>query len=250
MKQQRRIHVRDENDLHSILQKDGSDVKQFGTGASDGAAALAGIFREENESGRIVRVLDIVYMMIKFQDMLLVESHEQDGTIIQTRNSLPSTCMKIKDNLPVVLEKWFQSGLQVDIAPYIETEEMPVYVPDAPHQQSLLTEAYPIQCVVQQSQGSFVIPDTEVQVYKETFAKIGLPGGKSFSTTSKDTDGSSITRLWRWDKIKNWKAPQKMQSFYQPNMARCGFNHGKLKWQKMNLNKNHVFSSYGGLIFG
>ena len=39
MKQQRRIHVRDENDLHSILQKDGSDVKQFGTGASDGAAA-------------------------------------------------------------------------------------------------------------------------------------------------------------------------------------------------------------------
>jgi hypothetical protein len=32
MKQQRRIHVRDENDLHSILQKDGSDVKQFGTG--------------------------------------------------------------------------------------------------------------------------------------------------------------------------------------------------------------------------
>ncbi len=32
MKQQRRIPVRDENDLHSILQKDGIDVKQFGAG--------------------------------------------------------------------------------------------------------------------------------------------------------------------------------------------------------------------------
>lgn len=212
MKQQRRIHVRDENDLHSILQKDGIDVKQFGTGRFKPLASLyAEIEREscwlqENESGRIVRVLDVVYLQIKFLDMLLVESHEQDGTIIQTRNALPSTCMKIKDNLPDVLEEWFQKGLQVDIAPYIETEEMPVYVPDAPHQQSLLTEAYPIHCLVQQSQGSFVIPDTEVQVYKETFAKIGLPGGKSFSTTSKDADGSSITRLWRWDKIKNWKA--------------------------------------------
>lgn len=69
------------------------------------------------------------------------------------------------------------------------------------------------------------------------------------SSALQDTDGSSITRLWRWDKIKNWKAPQKMQSFCQPNMARCGFNHGKLKWQNINLNKNHVFS-YGGLIFG
>eukprot|EP00435_Cladocopium_sp_Y103_P040130 s97_g10.t2 len=129
MKQQRRIHVRDENDLHSILQKDGIDVKQFGTGRFKPLANLyAEIEREacwlqENESGRIVRVLDIVYMMIKFQDMLLVESHEQDGTIIQTRNALPGTCMNIKDNLPDVLERWFQSGLQVDIAPYIETED-------------------------------------------------------------------------------------------------------------------------------
>lgn len=36
MKQQRRIPVRDENDLQSILQKDGIDVKQFGAGQDEG----------------------------------------------------------------------------------------------------------------------------------------------------------------------------------------------------------------------
>lgn len=39
-------------------------------------------------------------MMIKYNDMLLVESHEQDGTnatIIQTRNYLPGTRMLLQD---------------------------------------------------------------------------------------------------------------------------------------------------------
>ena len=39
-------------------------------------------------------------MTIKFQDMLLVESHEQDGSnasIIQTRNYLPGVRMFLKD---------------------------------------------------------------------------------------------------------------------------------------------------------
>jgi len=64
MKQQRRIHVRDENDLHSILQKDGSDVKQFGTGASDGAAALAGIFREVGWWFGSMEFYDFPYIVI------------------------------------------------------------------------------------------------------------------------------------------------------------------------------------------
>ena len=39
-------------------------------------------------------------MTLKFQDMLLVESHEQDGSnasIIQTRNYLPGVRMFLKD---------------------------------------------------------------------------------------------------------------------------------------------------------
>lgn len=42
MKQQRRIPVRDENDLHSILQKDGIDVKQFGAGQSNEVLTIWG----------------------------------------------------------------------------------------------------------------------------------------------------------------------------------------------------------------
>ncbi|CAK9105194.1 Hypothetical protein (Fragment) [Durusdinium trenchii] len=129
MKQQRRINVRDENELQGILQKDGIDWKQFGTGRFKPLANLyleldqGACWLQDNDHGRIVRVLDIVYMMIKFNDMLLVESHEQDGTIIQTRNYLPGTRMFLKDNMQDVLDRWFQSGLQVDISPHLETEE-------------------------------------------------------------------------------------------------------------------------------
>ncbi|CAJ1456518.1 unnamed protein product [Effrenium voratum] len=216
MKQQRRIPVRDENELKRILHKDGIDTNKFGTGNFKSLRNLqteidqGASWLQDNDHGRIVRVLDMVYLMIKYNDMLLVESHEQDGSngnIIRTRNYLPGVRMRVEDNMQDVIDRWFQTGLQVDISPYIETQEMPVYVPDAPPQQSLLTEAYPLACMIQASQGTFVIPDKEVELYKDLFAKIGLPGGKSFSTVSKDAvdEQSVITRLWRWDKIKNWK---------------------------------------------
>lgn len=41
-----------------------------------------------------------VYLMIKYNDMLLVESHEQDGSngnIIRTRNYLPGVRMRVED---------------------------------------------------------------------------------------------------------------------------------------------------------
>ena len=47
MKQQRRIPVRDENDLHSILQKDGIDVKQFGAGGVGVWSQLRALRMEE-----------------------------------------------------------------------------------------------------------------------------------------------------------------------------------------------------------
>ncbi|CAE7468335.1 unnamed protein product [Symbiodinium natans] len=127
-----------------------------------------------------------VYLLIKFNDMLLATRGET--------------------SMQEVLHKWFETGLQADISKFIETEEMPVYVADAAPQVSLLTEAYPIPCVVQQSQGTFNIPDKDVELYKELFSKIGLPGGKPFFTTVKEPDGTSITRFWRWERLKTWKA--------------------------------------------
>ncbi|OLP80685.1 hypothetical protein AK812_SmicGene38865 [Symbiodinium microadriaticum] len=149
-----------------------------------------------NDAGRIVRVLDVVAR-------LHVESYEQDGVNnrIQTKNHIPGVHMYLKDtSMQDVLDRWFQTGLQVDISKFIETEEMPVYVAESAPQ------AYPVPCLVQQSQGTFNIPDKDVELYKELFSKIGLPGGKPFFTTFKDpVDNTSITRFWRWERLKTWK---------------------------------------------
>jgi len=212
MKQQRRIQLRDENELRSLLAKE-VDLKLFDAG---GHRSIASLYHEieqgfcwlqVNDQGKLVRVMDMLYLKICFNDMLLMVSYEQAATSrIQTRNYLPGVNMTLKDtSVQSVLDRWFESGLQVNIKECITTESLPVDMPDAPHQQSLSTQAYPLPCIVQHSQGVFVIPLKESEVYQDALAKIGLPQGKHFSTTSKDIHGESITRFWRWDKIAAFK---------------------------------------------
>eukprot|EP00931_Biecheleriopsis_adriatica_P003876 TRINITY_DN105632_c0_g1_i1.p1 TRINITY_DN105632_c0_g1~~TRINITY_DN105632_c0_g1_i1.p1 ORF type:complete len:3685 (-),score=854.42 TRINITY_DN105632_c0_g1_i1:104-9952(-) len=214
MKQQRRINIRDENELQSILHKEGIDLKLFDT---QGFKSLGSLYSEieqgscwlqVNDHGRIERVIDMIYLMVKFKDLLLVESYEQDSSNrIQTRNYLPGVQMLLKEtSTQNVLDSWFETGLGVDLRKHIETEEMPVYAPDEPQQQSLVTQAYPLPCLVQHSKGTFVISENSL-MSQETLAKIGLPSGKHFATTTKDPRrGDSITRFWRWEKIQTFQA--------------------------------------------
>jgi len=213
MKLQRRIVVRDEGELHNVLAKNGVDLASFEQG---GYRSLADLFAEiesgqcwleMNEQNQVVRVLDMLFLKIAFKDMLLIESHEQDSTgKITTRNYLPGVKMTLKDtSVQAVLDRWFETGLQVNLKKCIETEMMPVSAPEAPPQQTSSSQAYPLPCIVQQSQGTFSIPDREVELNKDLLAQIGLPGGKHFTTTEKDGQGVQ-TRFWRWDKLATFQA--------------------------------------------
>jgi hypothetical protein len=103
------------------------------------------------------------------------------------------------------LDAWFEKGLGVDLKGCVEPEMRPVSSPDASNQQNTSTQAYPIPCVVQQSLGTYIIPEKEAEMSKESLGKIGLPGGKQFTTTEQDMHGGTITHFWHWDKKATWE---------------------------------------------
>lgn len=214
MKLQRRIQVRDEAELQNVLAKH-VDLSKFDSEGHRGIAELyeeieqGHCWLEVNEQSQVFRVLDMLFLKIIFKDMLLIESHEQDAAgRITTRNYLPGVRMTLKDSsMQMALDRFFEHGLQgVSLKKCIETDMMPVAAPEAPNQQTSATLAYPVPCIVQQSQGIFSIPEKEVELHKEMLAKIGLPGGKHFSTTEQDLQGGTITRFWRWDKVATFQA--------------------------------------------
>lgn len=216
MKLARRINVRDEAQLRDLLAKE-FDLQSFGKGHK----RVEDLFNELEEEyswleqdpqGHLVRIIDMLFLKIQYKDLILIESYEQDSDgVIQSRNYLPGVIKSLKHKtFAEVQERFFESGLQVDIRSCIKDDlhVQPVYYPDAPNQQTGLTQAFPIPCKVQQSLAHYRIidKDKDVEANKELLGKIGLPGSKHFTTQEIDIYGSKVTRFWRWDKVATWEA--------------------------------------------
>ncbi|CAK0894799.1 unnamed protein product [Prorocentrum cordatum] len=215
MKLQRRINVRDEGELSSLLSKYKEvDLSMFD---QQGFRSISELYfelehghcgLETTESDNIVRVIDMVFLKIHFKDLILIETHEQDSQQrVHTRNYLPGITANVKESsAQKELQSWLESGLGVNLSKLIEVESHPVYVPSASNQLTGASKSYPMQCVIQQSQGTYTIPEKEVDLNKDILAKIGLPNGKHFTSQERDLHGGTITRFWRWDKKATWEA--------------------------------------------
>lgn len=215
MKLQRRINVRDEGELSSLLSKyNDIDLSMFD---QQGFRSISELYfeldqghcgLEVNESETIVRVIDMLFLKIQFKDLILIETHEQDWQQrVHTRNYLPGITANVKESsAQQELQSWLEIGLGVNLAKCVEVESHPVHVPSAPNQQTGASKSYPMQCVIQQSQGTYTIPEKEADLNKDVLAKIGLPNGKHFTSQEKDLHGGTITRFWRWDKKATWEA--------------------------------------------
>jgi hypothetical protein len=213
MKLIRKINIRDEPQLRDMISKE-YDLIQFAPPQYRTVSDLAKeidqghCWLEHDEQGKLVRVMEMLFLKIKYKDLLLVESYEQDSDgKIQTRNYLPGVRKNVKDlSFKPAIDSFFQNGLEHNLKNCIKDDMLPIFVPDAPHQQTGMTQAYPLPCKLQQSQATFIIAEKEVDTHKELLSKIGLPGGKHFLTTEKDAHGGKVTRFWRWDKVATFEA--------------------------------------------
>jgi hypothetical protein len=232
MKMQRRINVYDETELQSILAKqpapsgNGTLADAFGQG---GFLTIADLFTEldlghcwlekvTDDSGqeKIVRVIEMVFMKIYFKESILIELHELHSSVnggqgkTVFRNHPPGEIVKAGENnsLQTVVDSWLENTLKVQSGTrkVVETETAPVYVPDAANQETGSTQAFPIECVVQQHFGSYIIAERHSDVNKDLLSKIGLPQGSHFNTQEKDVHGNGITRFWKWERRQTWEA--------------------------------------------
>jgi len=213
MKLQRRIQIRSESELRAILSKD-MDITMFETdnckSISDLCAELEAqlCWLEHDENGHVVRVLDMVFFKLVFKDSILIETREHDSASrVTNRNYLPGVRTTLRETCTQqAVDRWLETGLQVNLKKSIIVDMLPVSVPGAPNQETGATKMYPITCRVQQSQATFVIPEREADVHHDLLKEIGLPGFKHFTTVETDPTGETITRYWRWDKKKAWEA--------------------------------------------
>jgi len=145
IKFERRINVRDETQLRELLAKE-CDVNAFG---QEGKRSITQLFTdiiqgncwlEHDETDRTVRVIEMVFIKILSKDMVLVEVREQDSYgRTQTRYYLPGTHKGMRDSFENVLDRWLESGLEIDTQ-----SQSTIFNPDAPNQQTSLTRAYPM----------------------------------------------------------------------------------------------------------
>jgi len=213
MKLLHRIHVRDEAQLRDILAKD-VDLDKFGKNRYKSVSDLFNeldkghCWLEHDEHGKLVRIFEMVFLKIQYKDMILIESHETDSDKnILTRSYLPGVRKQIQEScFTDAVARWFESGLEVNLRDCITLETLPIFVPEAPHQTTHATQAYPIPCRVQQSQATYVVDEKSFTTHKEQLSRIGLPGGKHFTSTETQLAGGTVTHFWHWDKIAAWEA--------------------------------------------
>eukprot|EP00929_Paragymnodinium_shiwhaense_P063871 TRINITY_DN31960_c0_g3_i1.p1 TRINITY_DN31960_c0_g3~~TRINITY_DN31960_c0_g3_i1.p1 ORF type:complete len:3687 (+),score=983.36 TRINITY_DN31960_c0_g3_i1:94-11154(+) len=213
-----RINVRDEAQLKDILSTGSIDCSQFGEGAHRTIKELFDELEQgycwlQNTEGQLTRIFEMVYLKIQYKDLVLIESHEQDAHArIQSRSYLPGVRKNAKEaSFAEGIDRFMTSGLQVNLKGCVVAESLPVFNPDAPTQVSHATQCYPLPSKVQESEAAYFISEKVCAANQEIFGKLGLPGGKHFTTTEDDLHGGTITRFWRWDKVATWEAQASSQ---------------------------------------
>eukprot|EP00929_Paragymnodinium_shiwhaense_P063873 TRINITY_DN31960_c0_g4_i1.p1 TRINITY_DN31960_c0_g4~~TRINITY_DN31960_c0_g4_i1.p1 ORF type:complete len:3718 (+),score=1051.51 TRINITY_DN31960_c0_g4_i1:107-11260(+) len=218
MKLLHRITVRDEAELTDLLAKDPNiNLDQFG---KEGRRSVKELFSEleqghcwleQGEKG-LERIFEMCFLKVQYKDMVLIESHEQMGSSVQSRSFLPGVRKMLGEaDFHNGLHKWMTDALEVggqklSLQDKLIVDSLPIFVPEAPNQVTQATLAYPMACRIQHSQASYIINEKSVDVHKDLFGKLGLPGGKHFTTQEKDNHGAAIARFYRWDKLATFEA--------------------------------------------
>jgi len=204
-----RVAVWDEVQLRDLIARE-ANLESFG---EDGQGTLAELFAEleqgscwleRGEDQRLVRVCETVQVKLLYNDLILIESHEQDADgRVQSWNQLPVVRKVVTDaSSQESLEHWL-GRLHENLRTHVRFVASPMPFRESPAPLTSVMQSYPIPCKILQGQATCVIRE---EAPDEVAAKIGLPGGKHFTTTERGPRGGAVTHFWRWDKAATWEA--------------------------------------------
>jgi hypothetical protein len=188
LKMGRAVPIHSEEALETIIREDPEiDADAFGV---DNYKTVANLYRElsaclctlERDTRGIRRVLEVVFVRLRYNDVVLVETHEQmnDGRV-RSRNFLPGVKKLLGESSQEAVERWMEKELGLN--PECLHARGDYKYQEYEKETSL---SYPIRCFFRRHEMNYdLVPE---MVDPAAMARLGLPGGNPFTTT----DGAKL----------------------------------------------------------